>query len=140
MPQKQPPANTATSVDEVSASFSSNAGSGISTACSTWAAACASPCAATSAASAAVRNQNDTCEDIPKLLAEGESVRRDAGIQKLDLEGSIAPGLSLPDQLIEAVLLHGARAVRADVRAVIFGGRRAVELDAEPHGLAVGAR
>src|SRR6185503_18306617 len=106
----------------------------------TWAAACARPCAATSAASAAVRNQSDTGEDIPKLLAEGESVRRDAGIEKLDLESSIAPGISLPDQLIEAVLLHGARAVRADVRAVIFGGRRAVEPDAEPHGLAVGAR
>src|SRR6185503_9137946 len=139
MPQKQPPANTATAVDEVAASLSSNAGSGISTACSTCAAACARPCDATSAATTAARDQKEACERIAELLAESESVRRDTGIEKLDLEGSIAAGVLLPDQLIEAVLLHDAHTVGVDVGAVIFGWRRAVERDAEPHGLAVGA-
>src|SRR5436190_9782182 len=137
MPQKQPPANTATAVADELDGVSSNAGAGITTASS---AACAQPSSATSAANVAARNEIETCSLIPVLLsAERKRVRRDAWIQELDLERAIAYGTLLTDQLIQSLHVHDTRAVRSNVGAMIVARRCAVHTHAKAHRLAVGA-
>src|SRR5262245_10912614 len=73
------------------------------------------------------------------LSAKRECVRRDTGVEKLDLERTIAYRTLLTNQLIEPLLLHDARAVGVDIGAMISRWSRAVHAHAESHGLAVGA-
>src|SRR5262245_8948369 len=98
---------------------SSKAGAGINTDC--WIPA-ACTCNANDASSVAM-SPVETCERIvisfvawrPRTSTERERIRRDAGVQELDLERVVAHAVLLANQLIQAILVDSADAVGVDI-------------------------
>src|SRR5258708_30682682 len=74
------------------------------------------------------------------ISAEGECVCLNTRIEKANLEGVIGDVAGLAYQLIQPLPGHDALPFRIDVRAVAIARRCAVDGDAKPHRLAVGAR
>src|ERR1700722_5614852 len=61
------------------------------------------------------------------LSAEGKRKGLYARIEKPDFECAIGDRASLPDNLIEPLLIDGTVARGIDIRAVVFAGRRTVD-------------
>src|SRR5215216_7454043 len=78
--------------------------------------------------------RNSSCDPLVRPgLAEGEGVGLDARVEEGDLEGAVAYGTGLADELVQAWFGNGAVALVVDVGSV--GGSRwlAVEKHPEPH-------
>ena len=77
---------------------------------------------------------------MKRLSAEGKGIRRDAGVEKLDAEGSIRDTVGLAHQLIQTLLSHAATAIGGDVRTVGITGGFSVNQDFEAHRFTIGGR
>src|SRR5689334_8489325 len=75
---------------------------------------------------------------IGRALPEREGVGAGARPEELHLEGPVGDRPGLPDELVEARLLHAPPPLRVDVEAVVGPGRGAVDRDAEADGAALG--
>src|ERR1700733_8592689 len=71
------------------------------------------------------------------LSSECEGKSLYARIEKFNFKRPIFHFALLPDQLIQPVLLHNARALLVGVHAVILAGRGAIKPHAETHGLSI---
>src|SRR5580765_7476532 len=72
--------------------------------------------------------------------SERKRERLNPRIEEFDLEGPVLDFTRLPDQLIEAVLGHGAVALSVGVHSVFVARSSAIEPNSEPHRLAAGCR
>src|SRR5215471_6738775 len=79
-----------------------------------------------------------TYQRIVLGLSEREDEGADARIEEFDLESAIRDRPRLPDKLIKARFLHAAVSFDVHVGAMVGGRRRAVDLDAEANGAALG--
>jgi hypothetical protein len=65
------------------------------------------------------------------ILSKREAVSADSGIEELNFEGAIGDWAGLPDQLVQAPILHAAPSFGVRVGAVVRARGSAVEPDAE---------
>ena len=74
----------------------------------------------------------------PAALSEGEREGLNTLIEELDLECPISDWPSLPDELIQSRLLNASPSLGIRVEAMVGSRRRAIDLDAEADGVALG--
>src|SRR5215211_4806273 len=85
--------------------------------------------------------RNSSCDSLVRPgLAEGEGVGLDAWVEEGDLEGAVAYGAGLADELVQAWFGDGAVALIVDVGSVGGTHGLAVQVHAEPHRCPWGSR
>src|SRR5918999_5601009 len=85
-------------------------------------------------ASASSRRRNPReMKVIGAASAEGKAIRLDAGFEELDLADALGDRALLPNQLVEALLVHCTASRIVDVHAMRGTGRLAVEAHAHLH-------
>src|SRR3954468_11259555 len=85
------------------------------------------------AASPGTRGRGGSSASWRKGSAEGEGIGLDAGALELDREQPFPRTAVLADELVEALLVHQAPALRVGVEAVVGAGRLAVERHPEAY-------